>query len=71
MSFPVGRYIVFMGERYYPLGGAKDQFVFKEDLGEARGVAEGWTLKSSDHWAHVFDLETQKIVYKADKIGEL
>ncbi len=62
------RYLLFQGDDYYPLGGAKD-FCSSYDTLEA-AKAEGEHLigaKPEWRWYHVVDANTMLIVHNSDK----
>jgi hypothetical protein len=53
------RYLVFEGYNYYPCGGGDDFASAFDSLEEAKQATDA----SEEDWAHVWDNETQKIVY--------
>jgi len=55
------RYLVFIGDHYYPGGGMDD---FREDFGileDALQLAK--TINTDYKWSHVFDIKKQIMVY--------
>lgn len=66
------RYLVFAGDTYYPLGGARDFLAAYATEREAVAHAQLRRLADVDGlcasaWAHVFDVETQQIIHYATR----
>lgn len=59
------RFVAFYGDSYYPGGGAYDHHRSFATLEEACAFAEGVVAKDTLVWAHVWDIETDTIVYRA------
>jgi hypothetical protein len=58
------RFIVFAGTFYYPGGGFEDYQTDVDEFEPARQFALGYLKANGNTWAHVFDLEQRKIVWK-------
>lgn len=58
------RYLLFMGDDYYPLGGASDLQLCTETLPTVD------TLPDDVDWAHVYDLETRTLVADWQRVPE-
>lgn len=57
------RFLLFAGDKYYPVGGADDLIGSFNDRDEAEDAGwPGWFEDSPPDWAHVFDCETGEIV---------
>lgn len=57
------RYLLFAGDDYYPLGGARDLVGCYSDLQDAKGAYDG------QGWAHIYDIETCEIIFKFGSSG--
>lgn len=73
MTNSLKRYLLFVGDKYYPSGGMKD---FKGDfdsLNEAqrifRSKKEEYCYRSGYSWYHILDQETRKICSGSDSKG--
>lgn len=69
------RFLVFAGSHYYPSGGFDDFMTDVDQFEQARQYGLGYLKAEQSGWAHVFDVEIRKIVWKAeinynDKIEE-
>lgn len=60
-------FIVFCGDTYYPNGGWKDVLGVYGTLEEAKDSLLDYALTKSADWAHIADLETQKIIWNKEK----
>ncbi len=58
------RYLVFSGDAFQPLGGWNDFQRNESDYQEAVRWADSRIEKKEDHWAHVVDIESGRIVYR-------
>lgn len=66
--------MLFLGPEYYPFGGMEDFFASYDSLEEAKNNADFYCfdVKGEDqttedywefHWAHIYDITEQKIVW--------
>lgn len=66
----MNRYLIFAGPNYYPRGGAEDLKDDRADLDAAKEYADhcvtprvAFSGYGEYDWAHVYDTQTQEIVY--------
>lgn len=58
-------YLLFQGNKYYPMGGAHDLAGTYLTKGEAVAAGEAFLKKEEClAWAHVFDLASGEIIWK-------
>ena len=61
------RYMLFHGDRYYPLGGWDDFVGSYDSIDDAKSALDQNDTKSpSGGWAHITDMETLEKVSEAD-----
>jgi hypothetical protein len=54
------RYILFLGDLYYPNGGAGDIFASSNDLNDLTTIPEHFEFDYD--WWHIYDVEDQKVI---------
>jgi hypothetical protein len=55
------RFMLFMGDGYYPLGGMEDFVNSYDSFEEARKAMDKILVKDTRDWAHIYDTETKVI----------
>lgn len=56
------RYLLFCGERYYPLEGAWDFYKDYDSLDDALAAGQLHLTTDEDHWANILDSITKKVL---------
>lgn len=60
------KYLIFIGDQYYPCGGWGDYLTYRDSLKEAIIAAQTYAMDGSYTfpWAHVVNLATMEIEWK-------
>lgn len=64
-------YIIFAGDIYYPVGGAKDIIGFYENFEVALAIFNNIILLDQYEWVHILDIENQEIVRDTHRASRL